>query len=114
MLEDIHGLNDDGIPKEQKKSDDMLQVLKNGKRTMEDERQLQAMIERARHESNVQTAQLEQLLASLQEKYARLYLLGAEKKALESEKYYSALEQMLECKVGDANTIDEYRKKLVN
>jgi hypothetical protein len=114
MIEDIHGLNDNGVPKEQQKSADMVRVLQNGKRTMEDERQLQAMIERARHEANVQSAQLEQLLASLQEKYARLYLLKTETKALESESYYSSLEKMMECTVGDAKSIDEYRKKLVD
>lgn len=106
-----HSLNDDGVTQQQAKFDEITKKLSNGKRTMEDERQLQALIERNRHEINVQTTQLEQLLSNMEQKYARLLMRSTESRATEYQSYYSSIDNIIDPK-HSFTSIDDYRKNL--
>lgn len=113
ILSRSYSLNDDGKSFEEAKNDSIESVLKKPKRTMQDERQLQAFIERHRQEIEVQTTELEQVLASLEQKYGRLHLRKAEIRSMENESYYTTIDRMLATKKTEFTSIDQYRESLL-
>jgi len=70
-------------------------VLNDKRRTMMDERQLQAFIERYRYNIGVTTTELEQTLLMLEQKYARLLLRDAERRAIQNQNYYEAVDKFV-------------------
>lgn len=109
-----NSINSRGITDEEQSFEDITEAISNGKRTMQDERQIQAMIEMNRNEVALQQIQLNQVLTNLMQRYARLELRRQEIGAMQSERYINSLDVFTDTKKQEFKTLEEYRAKLVS